>query len=83
MVRTHLSTLYDQLLERNLLRAVQPYSRVEMSYIAQCVQLPQIRVEQKLSQMILDKKLTAVLDQGSGCLDLFEPITGQSEVGSF
>lgn len=36
-IRTHLSALYDTLLEQNLLRIVEPYSVVEIEYIAQQV----------------------------------------------
>ena len=36
-IRTHLSALYDTLLEQNLLRIVEPYSLVEIEYVAQQV----------------------------------------------
>ncbi|KAM5532918.1 hypothetical protein V8D89_013384, partial [Ganoderma adspersum] len=36
-IRTHLSALYDTLLEQNLLRIVEPYSVFEIEYIAQLV----------------------------------------------
>ncbi|KAI0771056.1 PCI-domain-containing protein [Trametes elegans] len=71
-IRTHLSALYDTLLEQNLLRIVEPYSVVEIEYIAQQVGQGRQAVELKLSQMILDKVLNGVLDQGRGCLLIFE-----------
>ncbi|OSD08278.1 PCI-domain-containing protein [Trametes coccinea BRFM310] len=71
-IRTHLSALYDTLLEQNLLRIVEPYSVVEIEYIAQQVGQDRQAVELKLSQMILDKVFHGVLDQGRGCLLIFE-----------
>ncbi|WFD43457.1 26S proteasome regulatory subunit rpn6 [Malassezia psittaci] len=72
IVRSHLSALYDTLLEQNLLRVIEPYSRIELAQIAHLVQQPVREVEQKLSQMILDKVFQGVLDQGAGCLVVFE-----------
>lgn len=74
IIRTHLAALYDTLLEQNLLRVIEPYSRVEISHIAQLVKLPTGQVESKLSQMILDEVFQGVLDQGAGCLEVFSVI---------
>ncbi|KAJ7583203.1 PCI domain-containing protein [Mycena floridula] len=71
-IRSHLSELYDTLLEQNLLRIVEPYSMVEIEHVAEQVKQGRQGVETKLSQMILDNKLDGVLDQGRGCLLLFD-----------
>jgi 26S proteasome regulatory subunit N6 len=47
IIRTHLAALYDTLLEQNLLRIIEPYSRVEISQIASLVKLPAAQVENK------------------------------------
>ncbi|KDN41867.1 PCI-domain-containing protein [Tilletiaria anomala UBC 951] len=72
IIRNHLAALYDTLLEQNLLRIVEPYSRVEISYVAERVRQPVREVETKLSQMILDKAFHGILDQGNGCLVIFD-----------
>lgn len=72
IIRSHLATLYDNMLEQNLCRIIEPYSRVQVEYIANTIHLSMDTVEKKLSQMILDKKFNGILDQGRGVLIIFE-----------
>ena len=51
------------------------YSVVETAHIATLMKLPQIKIEEKLSQMILDKKFKGILDAGAGCLIVYEDQT--------
>lgn len=71
-IRNHLRRLYDAMLESNLVKVIEPFSRVEVEHIAKMVGLDTSQVERKLSQMILDKVIIGVLDQGAGCLIVFD-----------
>ena len=71
-VRSHLRRLYDSMLEQNLIKVIEPFSRVEIDHIAKMVGLDTQQVERKLSQMILDKVIIGVLDQGAGCLIIYD-----------
>nr|CAH8825063.1 unnamed protein product [Trichobilharzia regenti] len=73
VISRHLKTFYDTLFGQNLLKLIEPYSRVQIGHIAKLINIPLETVEKKLSQMILDNEHNGILDQGSGVLVLREP----------
>jgi len=72
VIHNHLKQLYQNLMEDNLLKIILPFSQVEISHVAKLISLNVETVEKKLSQMILDKKLKGILDQGNDCLIVFD-----------
>ncbi|KAF1444364.1 PSD11 ATPase, partial [Pygoscelis papua] len=77
IINTHLAKLYDNLLEQNLIRVIEPFSRVQVNVSSKHTDMlvplsPAAEVERKLSQMILDKKFHGILDQGEGVLIIFD-----------
>merc|ERR1712151_73954 len=72
IVSYHLSDLNETLLEQNILRILEPFSRVEIAHVAELMDVPLQRTQQKLSEMILDRKLAGTLDQGIGVLIVFD-----------
>merc|ERR1711979_92296 len=72
IIQHHLSDLNETLLEQNIIRILEPFSRVEITHVAELIDLPLQRTQSKLREMILDQKLNGTLDQGIGVLICFE-----------
>jgi len=74
IVSRHLDRLYESLLEKNILQVCEPFSKVEIKHVAKLMDMSHTNIEAKLSQMILDKKLLGILDQGTGNLIIYDEI---------
>ena len=75
VINYHISNLHNDLLEKNLIKIIKPYSVVEIDFVAKTIGLSYDDVLNKLRQMILDKKINGILDQGNGSLIIYEPET--------
>merc|ERR1712152_108731 len=62
IVSKHLDSLYNSMLEHNLCRIIEPYSKVQVDYVASKIGLPKSEV---------DKKFQGILDQETGVLIIF------------
>lgn len=72
IISYHLGDLNETLLEQNVLKILEPFSRVEIDHVAELIKLPLQRTQGKLREMILDKKLNGTLDQGHGVLIVYD-----------
>ena len=81
VIRYHIDNLNNDLLEKNLIKIIKPYSVVEIDFVAKNIGLSYDIVLNKLRQMILDKKINGILDQGNGSLIIYEPETSNPYLG--
>lgn len=70
--KRHLLYLYNILLDKNILKIIEPYSHVKIGFIAAKLHLSEDIIEEKLRKMILDKKIVGILDHDTQCLILYE-----------
>lgn len=69
-VWSHLQYLYDVLLDRNIIKIIEPYSVVRINFIADVLGFEADIIERKLRKMILDKIVDGTLDHIDECLIL-------------
>jgi len=74
VIRKHVGTLSENMLEKELCRLIEPYSFVQIAHIARMVELPVNKVEKKLAQMILDKKFSGSLGQDADTLIVYDDV---------
>lgn len=74
IIQSHVKDLYENLLELNLLKVIKPYNKVQLTHVADHVNIPVNKIQAKLSEMIIDKKINGTLDQGIGCLIVFDEV---------
>ncbi|KAJ1613132.1 26S proteasome regulatory subunit Rpn6-like and PINT domain-containing protein [Cryptosporidium canis] len=72
VVHKHISDLYENLMEQNILRILESYSHIEISQLAIFLNLPYERVHSKIIDMILNKTIQGNIDQRSGVLTIFD-----------
>ena len=72
VIQYHINNLHNDLLEKNLIKIIKPYSVVEIDFVAKSIGLAYEDVLNKLRQMILDKKINGILDQGRGSLLIYD-----------
>jgi len=73
VVMGHLQALYEKMLEQNILRIIEPYSQVEVDFIASQLSLDKSLVERKLSTMILDGIVFGTLENDSSLIVYDKP----------
>ena len=75
VIQYHINNLHNELLEKNLIKIIKPYSVVEIDFVAKSIGLNYQDILNKLRQMILDKKINGILDQGRGSLLIYDAET--------
>ncbi|KAM0672144.1 26S proteasome regulatory subunit rpn6 [Ordospora colligata] len=80
-IYAHMQYLYDALLEKNIVKIVEPYSVVRIDFIARMLCFDVDVIEKKLRKMILDKMVCGTLDHINQSLILHEvkPLHGFAE----
>ena len=70
MIKNHLGELYDMLMDKNLLKVIEPFSIVQLDHVSKLMGLERSLIEAKLCKMILDKTLNGTIDDQTGTLSV-------------
>lgn len=67
-IHKHTDYLYSLLLDKNILKIIEPYSHVRINFISSKLGFSEATIEEKLRKMILDKVINGILDHATQCL---------------
>ncbi|KRH93494.1 26S proteasome regulatory complex, subunit RPN6/PSMD11 [Pseudoloma neurophilia] len=73
-ILSHLTYLKDILLDANILKLIEPYLNVSITFLAEKLNFPVAAIEAKLRTLILDKKISGILDYYTNTLVLYEKV---------
>eukprot|EP00033_Pygsuia_biforma_P001540 GCRY01001735.1.p1 GENE.GCRY01001735.1~~GCRY01001735.1.p1 ORF type:complete len:423 (-),score=79.97 GCRY01001735.1:259-1527(-) len=76
-ISEHLASLYDTMLEQNILRILSAFSQIEVERLAELLNLDAAYIEGKISRMILNKQLSGILDQETNTVIVFENVADE------
>lgn len=71
VVAVHSQNLERNMLEKEISRVIEPYSEIELSYIARVIGMTVPPTEKAIARMILDKKLLGCIDQHGGTVIVY------------
>lgn len=71
-ILSHLTYLKDLLLDANILKLIEPYLNVSINFLAEKLNFPVAAIEAKLRTLILDKKISGILDYYTNTLVLYK-----------
>ena len=81
-IQENLNILYNELLQENICRILEPYSSVELYHVAQLMNINVRELERMLRLMILEDKINGIIDQNKGILILYEDINSNRILSS-
>ena len=81
-VKENLEMLYNELLQENICRILEPYSCIELEHIAKMIKLDVKQIEKIIRLMIIEDKINGIIDQNRGILILYEDINSNRILSS-
>lgn len=78
VIARHSARLYDKLLEKEVIRVVEPYDVVDLEHLVTRIGLPMAKIERSVSALILDGRIQGVLDQSTHTLTIYRPASSDT-----
>ena len=81
-VKENLYVLFDELIQENICRILEPYSCVELDHLAKLTSVEIHHLEKILRLMIVEDKINGIIDQNKGILILYDDVDSNKILSS-